>query len=167
MPPKTDPKKVEHKDPPKLPKKFETEDDYQLWASKLMESEDFQKVTIIVKADGKDAKAPAKGKVDKGGEVKIDPKEQQFKKEDCFKFIEHCIDTYLVEKQIEEIWDKITRVKDKDGKKLEVVWRLDLEAFTLQRTYDLNCIKKTRLGHFTETVNSPIEKYELTLLDFN
>jgi hypothetical protein len=28
MPPKADPKKTEHKDPPKLPKKFETEDDY-------------------------------------------------------------------------------------------------------------------------------------------
>jgi hypothetical protein len=48
-----------------------------------------------------------------------------------------------------------------------VVWRLDLEAFQLQRTYELNCIKKTRLEHFTETVNIPIEKYEETLLDFN
>jgi len=69
-----------------------------LWADKFMESEEFQKVAIIVKADGKDGKAaPAKGKDDKTVE-KVDPKEQQFKKEDCYKFIEHCIDTYLIDK---------------------------------------------------------------------
>ena len=126
MPPKVDPKAPVHTDPPKIHKKFADEEAYHLWATKKMESEDIQKLAILVGSDAKGGKAPpAKGKDDKGKEAeKVDPKDQQFNKDGCIKFIEAVIDTYLLEKDIEAIWEKIPRAKDKDGKTIEMCGRI-------------------------------------------
>lgn len=92
-----------------------------------MEKEEIQKLAILVGTDAKGGKAPpAKGKDDKGGkeEIKVDPKDQQFNKDGCIKFIEAVIDTYLIEKDIEALWEKIPRAKDKDGKLIEMCGRV-------------------------------------------
>lgn len=92
----------------------------------------------------------------------------QFSKDLCKQYIEECAKTWLEEKDIEDFWSKIPKIKDAEGKDTETVSRSNLKAFVLQRTYDKLWITKSRLDTAIETAphNTPVERYEVILLDF-
>jgi hypothetical protein len=62
--------------------------------------------------------------------------EPQLSKENCVRYIELCNETWLEDKEIDEIWThQIKRSKDKDNKILETVSRKELRHFVLERTF--------------------------------
>jgi hypothetical protein len=76
--------------------------------------------------------------------------------------------SWLEDKDLEEFWTKIEKGKDKDGKVLESVGKKALKNYVLNRSFDKNWIKKSRLEKGLESapwVKKP-EFYETKLLDF-
>lgn len=95
--------------------------------------------------------------------------EPQLSKDNCVRYIELCNETWLEDKEIDEIWNhQIKRTKDKDNKILETVSRKELKHYVLERTFEKGWIKISRFENALEKApwKKKLEIYEQKLIDF-